>query len=365
MTDVAEQLPGQDSSEYRRAIVARAGGQRDIADTTRRLTAWLEDRLGGPVEIRDFRTPQGAGIANETWLIDAEASGELHRLVVRVEPTQVQIFPDPDFEGLYRLLDTLASEGLVRVPPVHWFESDTSVIGSRFLVMGLLDGRVPITEPPYASHGFVAEATSAERRTLWESAVTELARVHLVPGELVSFIGWPQYGETGEDQQLGYWENYREWVGIELDDRTAELAGWIMANRPHDPGVALSWGDARLGNMIFGDDHRLLGVLDWDQMSLASAGHDLAWWLLFDEVNTTYKGLARPDGFGDRQETIDLWESVAGRALGDISWHEAYTCYKLILITTRTMGAAGYPPERLAASTGLFVKLGRDFAGLA
>jgi len=228
----------------------------------------------------------------------------------------------------------------------------------------MLEGRVPITSPVYTAHGWVADATADQRRTFWTTAVEELARIHVVPVDRVAFIGWPHYGATGEDQQLGYWDHYLEWSGVALDDRTLELAQWIRDHRPNEPDLALSWGDARPGNMMFGNDFRLVGVMDWDEMSLAGPRHDLSWWLWFDEFNTTHKGVARPAGLGGREETIALWESLTGIRVGDLSWHDAFTAYKVTLITLKMMQAAGYPSEKASAAASFMAHLGRAAAGL-
>ena len=357
-------LPKESSRAIREALIAATGGARDLVATSDRLSQWLTSRLGEPAVVVDLRPPDGAGIANETWLVDADVAGRRERLVFRVRPSAIELFPDPDFAALFRLLKALGDGGHVRVPEALWLEEDHEVLGSPFLVMRLLDGRVPVTEPPYASVGWVAEGSVEQRRRLWTSAVEELARIHLVPGEAVSFIGWPRFGTTGEDQQLGYWAHYRDWSGVPVSDEMAELAAWVESERPHEPGIALSWGDARLGNMIFGADYGLQGVLDWDQMSLAGPRHDLAWWLLFEEMNTTYKGVARPEGFGNRDETIELWEARTGLEAGDLSWHEAFTTYKLALITLHMLRLAG-TPDRAEASAGFIAELGRVAAGLS
>jgi aminoglycoside phosphotransferase (APT) family kinase protein len=356
-------LPKESSSALREALVAATGGGRDVAATAVRLSSWLTERYGEDAAVTDLRPPAGAGIANETWLVDAAVAGRVERLVFRVRPSKVTLFPDPDFVGLFRLLAALSSSGLVRVPEPVWLEEDDAVLGSSFLVMRMLDGRVPVTEPPYAAVGWVAEASTDQRRTMWTSAVTELARIHVVPAATVSFLGWPQFGDTGEDQQLGYWQHYRRWSGVPAIDVIDELGSWVAANRPHEPGTFLSWGDARLGNMIFGADFRLQAVLDWDQMSLASPRHDLAWWLLFEEMNTTYKGVARPEGWGSREETVELWQDGTRLEAGDLAWYEAFTTWKLALITLHMMCLAG-TPDRGAASAGFIAELGRTAAGL-
>ena len=44
-----------------------------------------------------------------------------------------------------------------------------------------------------------------------------------MPSELVSFMGWPQYGATGEHQQLAYWDHYRKWSGVPVAETSASF----------------------------------------------------------------------------------------------------------------------------------------------
>jgi aminoglycoside phosphotransferase (APT) family kinase protein len=134
-----------------------------------------------------------------------------------------------------------------------------------------------------------------------------------------------------------------------MPDEVLALGEWVRNNRPNDPGIHLSWGDARIGNMMFGDDFQLAGVLDWDQMSLANPRHDLVWWLFFDTLYTTGSGVPRPAGMGDGAETIALWEDRTGLKAGDLTWYEVYMRYKLGMISMKTAVAAGASPESAAA----------------
>jgi aminoglycoside phosphotransferase (APT) family kinase protein len=134
-----------------------------------------------------------------------------------------------------------------------------------------------------------------------------------------------------------------------MPDEVLALGDWVRSHRPHDPGIHLSWGDARIGNMMFGDDFRLAGVLDWDQMALAHPRHDLAWWLYFDNVYTAGSRVPRPAGMGDRAETIALWEDRTGLKAGDLTWYDAFMLYKLSMISMKTGVAAGSSYESAAA----------------
>jgi aminoglycoside phosphotransferase (APT) family kinase protein len=102
----------------------------------------------------------------------------------------------------------------------------------------------------------------------------------------------------------------------------------------HDEG--LSWGDARLGNMMFDDNFDVAAVLDWEQACLAGPTADLAWWLFFDETYTLKQSLPTLEGMGDRDQTLELWSRQTGREPRNLRWHEVFVGYKMANLAIRT-----------------------------
>jgi len=320
---------------------------RDLDATAAVLAPWLAGHLGVPrVEVGDFTYPRGAGVSNETILFTARwpagpASGGAERvedLVLRVAPSpDYQLFLDPEFRMQYDLLAALHRTGSVRVPEVLWFEEDGALLDQPFFVMRRLQGQVPVSMPVYNAQGWLTEATPAQRRTLWESAVRQLAAIHLVPPDAVAFVDRPERGATGVEQQLAYWSDLASWaLGDALPDPVPALLDWLRDHAPAQPAPGLSWGDARIGNMMFGADFAVVGVMDWEQASLSGPLADLGWWLTFDDMHSVEVGVARLDGLGTRQETIDLWQDLTGHPAGDLHWHEVFAGCKAGLLALRS-----------------------------
>jgi len=322
-----------------------------IEELTRRLRGWLASRLGANrVELLDARYPVGAGTSSETLLTTvrwSDSSGEHAREVVfRMAPDRFQLFLEPDFSLQHRVLSVLHGERLVRVPEVLFIETDPGAIGLPFFAMERLRGNVPVTSPPYNLKGFLADATPGQRRTAWTSAVEELARIARVPLDRVPFLT-PPPGGGGLEPQLAYWRRSLDWVtGDEPPDVMLAYAEWLDANLPTQRPHGFAWGDARIGNMVFGEDFRLAGVLDWEQVNDGGIRQDLGWWLYFDDFNSVARGLAPLDGLGSRQETIDLWESIVGEPAGDLTWYEVFAGYKVAILSTRTLSLLGDPDAR-------------------
>lgn len=301
---------------------------RDLDATAVTLREWLAPHLGAGVEVGGFDYPSGAGVSNETILFDATVAGTTHELVLRAAPRpEYQLFVEPGFRLQYDLLVALRELDLVPVPEVLWFEDDPAVLGSPFFLMRRMRGRVPVSMPVYNATGWLTEATSAERRTLWHSAMEAFTAIHAVPVDALDFVDRPQ---------LEWWWGQALWAfDGDVPDEVATLFEWLRANDPHEP-AGLSWGDARMGNMMFGDDFRVVGVMDWEQANLGGGLSDLGWWLFFDDMHSVEQGITRLDGLGTRQETIDLWEERTGQATTNLPWHEAFAGVKTSLLASRT-----------------------------
>jgi len=321
---------------------AQSGRRRTLDEMRVVLSGWLTDRLGASaLDLTDLRYPVGAGTSSETILATAmwTAGGvdSQRDVVFRIHPDRFQLFRDPEFMIQYHVLDVLHRDRLVRVPEPIFVEDDPAVIGLPFFVMAQLHGHVPVSTPPYNAQGFLFDATPAQRRVAWTTAMDELCNVATVPLALVTFLDKPDLGASGLEQQLEYWRRSIDWsTGDTPNDVFWQLYEWLAANLPDDRTDGLAWGDARIGNMMFGDDFRLTGVMDWEQANFGGPRQDLGWWLFFDHFHGEGRGLRRLDGLGTRAETIEMWEDRVGLTAGDTTWYEVFTGFKVGLLTVRT-----------------------------
>ena len=71
---------------------------------------------------------------------------------------------------------------------------------------------------------------------------------------------------------------------------------WLDANWPDDgEHVELCWGDARPGNEMF-DGTDVIGVFDWEMVSLGNGESDLGWWVFLQRFHTDGTGVPLPEG---------------------------------------------------------------------
>lgn len=318
--------------------------QRDLEQTRAILRAWIQPKLEentqaqvSDVEISDFSAPSGSGYSNETLLADVTwregGQARTDSLVVRIEPKGYKVFLEADFELQHRMLSLLDTETDVRVPPTLWFETDPTILGARFFVMRRIRGAAPADVPPYLTAGFLFDATPEQRHRLWQNAMDAMIAVHSVPLEKVKFLDKPELGETGFDQIFEYWKRSYEWAARGKAQPVADYAWeWMNANMPTERPTALSWGDARLGNMMF-DDFEVTGVLDWEMLSLGGPVMDLGWWLFLEDFQAF--GLQPLEGMGTREETIAYWEAGTGKVVNDLHWYEVFAGFRFACVMMR------------------------------
>ena len=162
--------------------------QRDLEATRPILAGWFAEHFGGAeVEVGPIQGPALTGFSNETLLMDVTSTApdgtrRTEGVVVRVKPTAHTVFLESDFEWQYRVLEILGTRTDVPVPVMRGFEADESYLGAPFFVMDRIDGvRVPADSPPYTVGGWVHDdLTPAERRTLVESGLDAMAKVHAI-----------------------------------------------------------------------------------------------------------------------------------------------------------------------------------------
>ena len=308
---------------------------RDRAGLRARLAPWLADRMGLPgLSIGAVEAPATSGVANETLLVEARWTrrGRALRqgLAVRIAPDW-PLFPDRSFRDQYLMQEALAAASGVPVPPLVGYEEDPAVLGSPFFVSQRVHGLVPGDRPHYSEAGFVAEASPEQRRRLWESAVDALARLHAVPAARVAFLD--QGAErSGLEDEMHYWRGYTDRLKVRAGwnrDMLERGWEWLIGHRPSGVASRLSWGDARIGNMVF-RDFEVIALLDWDTASLAGPIADLAWWIQMDRHSwELLPGLGHPD------ELVERWEQRTGLQVAHLHWHLVFTAFRLGVIRMR------------------------------
>lgn len=321
--------------------------QRDLEALIENISQWLSTKIpdASNLMVKDLSYPLGAGLSNETILFDALwAEGtdlKNEGFVLRLAPGDYQVYMEIDFKGQFDLQKSFNRTGVVPVPEMLWFESDPALFGAPFFVMKRLRGHVAVSHPPYATHGWVAEASNEGRRNIWRNGIEALAKLNHVPLNSIQILNKPQHGDNGWDQEWNYWMKSHQWSrdGRVLPTCDA-IISWLEENKPAQREAGLCWGDSRLGNLMYDDDFNVIAVIDWEGASLGGGLQDLGFWLFLDSIMGSIVG-GLPEGFGSREETIALWEEVSGVSAADIEWYEVFGGLKLASHVARKLSLDG------------------------
>ena len=317
--------------------------QRDLERDGARLDAWLAAKMpqAREVHVEGLRSPEASGFSNDTLLgtLTWSEGGAARRraIVVRIQPTGYQVFPEYDLGLQFKTMQLLAKTD-VPVPNVRWIEEeDRSVLGAPFYVMDAVEGRVPTDRPPYHVGGWMTEIAPADRAAIWWGGIESIAKIHrLDPIALgFGFLDKPELGKTPFRQQLAYYERYLEWAARGLPQPTVEAAlAWLKANEPDDDRRVLVWGDARIGNIIF-DGVRPAAVIDWEMVTLGSPEEDLAWAIFLDRHHSEGMSAPRLEGFPGYEETIARYEALSGHRVRNLHFWQVFAGFRFGVIMCR------------------------------
>ena len=321
------------------------------------LRSWFARRRPNAtnVQVSDIDIPAATGFSNETVFFDVDrfegGTATHERFVGRIEPPTGPLFPPQTAEctvsvGVqHRAMATVARYGVPMCPLVG-YEDDPSVLGQPFFVMGFVEGVVPADVPRYSEAGFLVEEASPEQRhRMVRSGLAAMAEVHAIDWREAS-LEWLDASGTGAPTQAVQLALYRDFVAEQLAGRDhpviATALDWLEANDPCDERVGLSWGDARLGNVIW-RDYEPVVVCDWEAAALSPTEADLGWWLMFDRMSFDDLGAERMEGFPTREEMVSIYEEVSGKEVRDPHYWEVFGamrfCSVMIVLSDRMVNA--------------------------
>jgi aminoglycoside phosphotransferase (APT) family kinase protein len=295
------------------------------------------------VSVTDLHIPHSSGMSSETILFRVSwAQGTVRRaddLVARLIHPGGRVLPWQSFELERAAMDAVRTSTDLPAPAVHLIEHDAAVLGAPFLLMNRLPGIVLPDDPPFTAAGWLLELPADRQATLFDNGLAAIVGVHRADtsGFGPDTLGHPDRPGTLIGQHLRHWERfYRATAGAYAHPTIDAALGWATAYAPTDTEApVLCWGDARLGNLMFGPDQTVTAVLDWELASLGPPELDLAWFVYLNRVYSAGFGLPSPPGFPTRQQTLRRYEELAGRTVRDFDFHYVFAGLRLAVIFLR------------------------------
>jgi aminoglycoside phosphotransferase (APT) family kinase protein len=319
--------------------------RRDYGLLRTQLETWLAARIPGAV-VSDLVVPESNGMSSETVLFEVTTpdNSTPRPLVARIapDPDADPVFPVYDMERQFETMQMVEQHTDVPVPKVLWLESDTDVIGVPFFVMERVNGLVPPDVLPYTfGDNWLFDASLEEQQRLERHAVEMVAKLHRLSVDgPASFLSEAEPGESHLRRHVRGQRSYYDWVtedGVRslLIERGFE---WLEEHWPDDDsGNTFSWGDARIGNMMF-QDFVPSAVLDWEMAAIGPREIDLGWMIylhrFFQDLVEDMELPGMPHIL--RRETVaGLYEEMTGYAPRDLDFYLAYAALRHAIVMFR------------------------------
>jgi len=276
------------------------------------LEAYLQKHVEdfeGPLTVRQFEGGQSNPTfqlitPNRTYVMRKQPPGELL-------PSAHQV--DREYRVMHALWDTD-----VPVPKMYCLCEDPSVIGTKFYVMEMVEGRL-FTETTLPT------LSKEERHAIYLDLARVMALLHNVDLEAV---GLSDFGRPGNyyERQISRWSKQYEASKTEQLDDMDTLMAWLPDNIPPQEKPVVVHGDYRLGNvLIHPTEPHIVAVLDWELSTQGDGLADLGY-LCQEYHGESYEdeGLVNVDfeasGIPTEAEFIAEYCKHAGREKID-NWH--------------------------------------------
>jgi aminoglycoside phosphotransferase (APT) family kinase protein len=282
------------------------------------------------------------GLSTETFLFEVQKAGDdgpttLQQLVFRRPPAH-SLYKDYDLTRQVMVMNRLQHTP-IPVPKVHWLDRDDKDLGTPYYVMEQLPTIGTASDyPSYHSRGLYFDATPDQRATMWWGCVQAIADVQALDWRSLRLdkLLMPQRGVGPLEQVVEYCAEMLSWAPPDGRRREiVEAVDWLRDNIYEPEHLVLCWGDSRLSNILYGPTYEVTAVLDWELAYIGDHGADLAWLLFVDWACSEYQGIARLDGTPSREETIERYEQLSGRAVRNLRYNEVLAAVEMGLPVSR------------------------------
>ncbi|KAJ5936833.1 hypothetical protein N7466_003283, partial [Penicillium verhagenii] len=268
-----------------------------------------------------------------------------NKLVMRKYPRTASGSKDTQrCEREYRVLCALDSIE-IPVPQPHILCEDPRVLGTPFLVMESLDGR--IFEDPT-----LPGVSPQERHLMWREIITALAKIHAVDIDAMdlSDLGPRDSFYSRQTQILKDTEHFQRSV---VDTNTKNPVGKVpgieemlhfLSDRDYQPRdrACLIHGDFKISNIVFHEtEPRIIGILNWKNATIGHPLSDIAnllqpWTIVqmsssaADQLSLPLRSAASTVGLPSISECLGWYDSMVGwNPQKEMMWADAFALFRM------------------------------------
>ncbi|WP_341710902.1 phosphotransferase family protein [Erythrobacter sp.] len=294
--------------------------ERDALDLGR-LTEWFEANVEGyegPISYTKFK----GGQSNPTYRIDTPGRS----YVLRRQPFGKLLPSAHAVDREYKAMSALGPTGFP-VPKTYGLCEDAEVIGSKFFVMSLADGR-------NLWDGRLPGCSKEDRREIYNAMIDTMADMHLQKPDA---IGLSDFGKPTDycARQISRWTKQYKLSETEHMPKMERLIEWLPQTIPPQHESSVVHGDYRLDNMIFHKtENRVIAVLDWELSTLGDPIADFSYLMLnWHTESVNRAGILGADlealGIPSQDEAVERYVARTGYPVPPMDWYFAYNLFRL------------------------------------
>lgn len=328
---------------------------RDPATLIPRLTDWLATQLP---EGADPKLTLGSGIDSNgmsaeslTLTLSWREAGDVQvaELIARVVPApgDFPVYENYSLPAQFDVMRIVAEVSDVRVPRVRFLEPTGEVLGTPFLLMDRVEGQVPPDVMPYTfGNNWLFDATVEQQRRVQDSTIATIAKLHAIPDAATTFafLDPKRPGASLLERNLNQARAWYEYAARDIGPSplVERILKWLSANLPEPSSyeTVLSWGDARLGNLMY-RDFTPVAVLDWEMATIGPRELDVAWMVfghrVFHAIAVNFDLPGMPD-FMHEQDVRETYAAHSGVELADLTWYTMFAALNYSVVFMRAGG---------------------------
>jgi aminoglycoside phosphotransferase (APT) family kinase protein len=317
-------MPDANNIDFEREMVGTvAVGERDALDLDA-LTAWFAanvEGFAGPISYTKFK----GGQSNPTYRIDTPQAS----YVLRRQPFGKLLPSAHAVDREYAAMTGLHPTGFP-VPRTYGLCEDPAVIGSKFFVMSLADGR-------NLWNGALPGMSPDERGAHYHALIDTMAALHRNDPQT---IGLGEYGKPTDycARQIARWTKQYRLSETEPMPDMERLIEWLPETIPPQNASSVVHGDYRLDNVIFHKtEPRIIAVLDWELSTLGDPIADFSYlmlnWFQPADGRAGLMGLDLPAlGIPTVGDAVARYVAATGYPVPPMEWYFAYNLFRLAAI---------------------------------
>ncbi len=269
------------------------------------------------------------GYSNLTYLLSIEGRDYVLR-----KPPAGAIKRGHDMSREFKVQSGLAN-GFSKVPQMHAYSNDESILGSEFYIMERVEGI--ILNFKEAKKRGIAPESFAKISDTWLESMVELHQLNY------KILGLEDLGrpEGYVERQVTNWGKQYLKAATEEVQAAHQIMSWLQDHQPREYDSCLIHNDFKYDNVVFKDDtwSEISAILDWEMATLGDPlmdlGTSLGYWTIQSDPEFLKQGIPSPTlfpGNPKRSEIVESYAKKSGRKVDNILFYYAFGLFKIAVI---------------------------------